>query len=96
MYLTYMYVCSVAAMPVYNCVNRSVFLIEKSAKVLISLQVLERAADVGSGLLNLGYESSQDTFVGIYATNKAEVHMYCMLTPIIYCTCMHFIYFLST
>ena len=38
-----------------------------------SLQVLERAAHVGSGLLNLGYESSQDTFVGICSINKDEV-----------------------
>ncbi|XP_028395411.1 long-chain-fatty-acid--CoA ligase 5-like [Dendronephthya gigantea] len=35
-------------------------------------EVLEKAADLGSGLLELGYKPSPETFVGIYATNKAE------------------------
>lgn len=35
-------------------------------------QVLEKAADLGSGLIHLGYDSSPETFVGIYAANKVE------------------------
>ncbi|XP_028412435.1 long-chain-fatty-acid--CoA ligase 5-like [Dendronephthya gigantea] len=35
-------------------------------------QVLERAADLGSGILELGYQPSAETFVGIYAANGVE------------------------
>jgi hypothetical protein len=37
------------------------------------MQVLEKAADLGSGILELGYQPSPETSVGIYAANKAEV-----------------------
>ena len=40
---------------------------------LCQLQVLERGANLGSGILELGYESCPETFVGIYASNKTEV-----------------------
>ncbi|XP_028412437.1 long-chain-fatty-acid--CoA ligase 5-like isoform X2 [Dendronephthya gigantea] len=35
-------------------------------------QVLERAADLGSGILELGYQPSAETFLGIYAANGVE------------------------
>ena len=38
------------------------------------LQVHERATHLGSGLVNLGCEPSQNTFVGIYGPNSIEVN----------------------
>ncbi|CAB4001011.1 long-chain-fatty-acid-- ligase 1-like [Paramuricea clavata] len=35
-------------------------------------EVLQKAADLGSGILELGYQPCPETFVGIYASNKAE------------------------
>lgn len=55
----------------------NVFIIQStSVCILPSLQVLERAADFGSGLITLGNKSSQDTFIGIYAINRAEVWLW--------------------
>ena len=36
-------------------------------------QVYESACDFGSGLLQEGLEAKNDTFVGIYSINRAEV-----------------------
>ena len=40
---------------------------------VIVFQVQEKAKDLGSGILELGYQPTPETFVGIYASNKAEV-----------------------
>ena len=40
---------------------------------VIVFQVQERAINLGSGILELGYQPTCETFVGIYAANKVEV-----------------------
>ena len=40
---------------------------------VFSLQVYETACDFGSGLLQEGLEPKNDTFIGIYSINRAEV-----------------------
>ncbi len=36
-------------------------------------EVYDRAQQIGSGLLHKGLEPGEETFVGIYATNRLEV-----------------------
>ena len=40
----------------------------------VSRQVHERATNVGAGLVAIGCEPSQKTFIGIYGPNRVEVN----------------------
>ena len=42
---------------------------------LFGEQVFESSHDFGSGLLQEGLEAKNDTFVGIYSANRAEVSL---------------------
>ena len=41
--------------------------------MFVSRQVHERATHVGAGLVAIGCEPSQKTFIGIYGPNRVEV-----------------------
>ena len=43
---------------------------------LFGEQVFESSHDFGSGLLQEGLEAKNDTFVGIYSANRAEVSVF--------------------
>ena len=50
------------------------FVVDCFILLIFILQVHERATHLGSGLVKLGCEPSQNTFVGIYGPNSIEVN----------------------